>query len=233
MQVSYCGLCRGHGKIFVALRISSVDDACVVRFRSEGEAVGRLPCDTYEENGLRIAALPVVDFDQALVVEEVDSSGAVRGAFRKKLSARRAKWESRFRYRFDRELVDVIRNYDGTFRFTENHLEFVAAVPDADRFLVRAALVVSGVSSPEDLSITCIGTDGRSVDVGVVRCGGSVVKPVKGSGFSYACIPVSISVPKSLENYCFEIRDVADPSATRFSVLEAWLLGCMLEDFGA
>lgn len=77
MQVSYCGLCRGHGKIFVALRISSVDDACVVRFRSEGEAVGRLPCDTYEENGLRIAALPVVDFDQALVVEEVDSSGAV------------------------------------------------------------------------------------------------------------------------------------------------------------
>ena len=233
MQVSYCGLCRGHGKIFVALRISSVDDACVVRFRSEGEAVGRLPCDTYEENGLRIAALPVVDFDQALVVEEVDSSGAVRGAFRKKLSARRAKWESRFRYRFDRELVDVIRNYDGTFRFTENHLEFVAAVPDADRFLVRAALVVSGVSSPEDLSITCIGTDGRSVDVGVVRCGGSVVKPVKGSGFSYACIPVSISVPKSLENYCFEIRDAADSSATRFSVLEAWLLGCMLEDFGA
>ena len=221
MQVSYCGLCRGHGKIFVALRISSVDDACVVRFRSEGEAVGRLPCDTYEENGLRIAALPVVDFDQALVVEEVDSSGAVRGAFRKKLSARRAKWESRFRYRFDRELVDVIRNYDGTFRFTENHLEFVAAVPDADRFLVRAALVVSGVSSPEDLSITCIGTDGRSVDVGVVRCGGSVVKPVKGSGFSYACIPVSISVPKSLENYCFEIRDAADSSATRFSVLEA------------
>ena len=102
MQVSYCGLCRGHGKIFVALRISSVDDACVVRFRSEGEAVGRLPCDTYEENGLRIAALPVVDFDQALVVEEVDSSGAVRGAFRKKLSARRAKWESRFRYLFDR-----------------------------------------------------------------------------------------------------------------------------------
>ena len=76
MQVSYCGLCRGHGKIFVALRISSVDDACVVRFRSEGEAVGRLPCDTYEENGLRIAALPVVDFDQTLVVEEVDSSVA-------------------------------------------------------------------------------------------------------------------------------------------------------------
>ena len=100
-------------------------------------------------------------------------------------------------------------------------------------FLVRAALVVSGASSPEDLSIACIGADGRSVDVGVMRCGGSVVKPVKGSGFSYACIPVSISVPKSLENYCFEIRDVADPSATRFSVLEAWLLGCMLEDFGA
>ena len=164
MQVSYCGLCRGHGKIFVALRISSVDDACVVRFRSEGEAVGRLPCDTYEENGLRIAALPVVDFDQALVVEEVDSSGAVRGAFRKKLSARRAKWESRFRYRFDRELVDVIRNYDGTFRFTENHLEFVAAVPDADRFLVRAALVVSGVSSPEAVSYTHLDVYKRQVE---------------------------------------------------------------------
>lgn len=59
MQVSYCGLCRGHGKIFVALRISSVDDACVVRFRSEGEAVGRLPCDTVRgKTGLRIAALP-------------------------------------------------------------------------------------------------------------------------------------------------------------------------------
>ena len=94
MQVSYCGLCRGHGKIFVALRISSVDDACLVRFRSEGEAVGRLPCDSYEENGLRIAALPVVDFDQTLVVEEVDSSGAVRDAFRKKLSTRGGRRDS-------------------------------------------------------------------------------------------------------------------------------------------
>ncbi|MFR4802775.1 MAG: hypothetical protein ACLT98_05305 [Eggerthellaceae bacterium] len=100
-----------------------------------------------KENGLRIAALPSSTSTKRSS-SKVDSSGAVE-AFRKTL-ARRAKWESRFRYRFDRELVDVIRNYDGTFRFTENHLEFVAAVPDADRFLVRAALVVSGVSSPED-----------------------------------------------------------------------------------
>lgn len=57
--------------------------------------------------------------------------------------------------------------------------------------------VVSGASSPEDLSIAASAPTVGGVDVGVVRCGGSVVKPVKGPGFSYACIPVSISVPKS------------------------------------
>lgn len=71
---------------------------------------------------LRIAALPVVDFDQALVVEEVDSSGAVRGAFRKKLSGSEGEVGIAvplpLRPRACRRHPQPT---DGTFRFSENH----------------------------------------------------------------------------------------------------------------
>lgn len=181
--------------------------------------------------GSFIVALPILDVDQTLVVEEVDASGSVRSSFRKKVAAGKAKWESRLRYRFDGALIEKIRNYDGVFRFTENHLEFIGAIPDVDRIIVRAALVASSDSPFEDLSITCIGADGRKVDSRIVFCGDSIVEPVKGSEFSFSCKAVSISVPKSFENYCFEITDASDSGKTRFSVLEAWLLNCMVDDF--
>lgn len=233
MHVSYCGLCRGHGKIFIDLRISSLGFGSTVQVRSRTDAGDALPCDVYRKcDGSYVVAIPILDIDQILLVEELDSRGVVKETYRKKIGSRWAKWESRLRYRFDRALIERIRNYDGVFRLEENHLEFIQAISDKDRFIVRAALIVSKDTSLDDASITCITSDGRVLDVPTVFCGETVVRPVKGSNYSYSCMSVSISIPKSLENYCFVVRDASNADRTRFSVLEGWLLGCMLDDFG-
>ncbi len=232
MQVMYRGLCRGHGKIFISLEIASIGVGCAISARAYDDADDRMPCDLYrEEEGAYVVALPILDIDQTLIVEETDAEGKVTGSFRKKVSAGRAKWESRFRYRFDGKLIEKIRNYDGLYRFTENHLEFIGAVPDIDRIIVRAALTVSKGASLEDMAITCMGADGQKINASIVFCGETSVEPVKGNGFSYECASVSISIPKAFQNYCFEIRDASNPESTRFSVLESWLLGCMVDDF--
>lgn len=136
MKAIMQGVCRGDGRVYVKIRVegfTAKNELSV--FASIGNA--RIPASLHalSEPGVYVVVLPLISGGKIqFTLQEIAEGVQVVSEITKRLSSRRAKWESRFNYRLHKDICLQIRDIESKSMASPAYLElrnYLDDLPDA------------------------------------------------------------------------------------------------------
>lgn len=227
MRIRKTGICRGDGKIFIRYRIVLDSADGTLNVVDQSRKGFTLPCNVYEAasdadgpaGATYIVVIPNIPIDQCLSFSVVADDGTVIAKAEKTIRFEIAKWESRFNYRFARDMTRSIRNFDDAGKGDRITLEFADVIPAGQNMKVRLRVLIPS-GGFDDLEIKCFTGRPSPVDVSPICLGAESPASDLFYEDNVQELLVSIDLPRVKEYFVIEAIDRIDPKHNGFIVLE-------------
>lgn len=154
MRISMIGICRGSGKVFLALRIDDLQDDSTVEMNCTSTKDGSvIPCSLYpyeaESSFLKdaaefnyVATIPQFSITQKLNFIEYNQKTDSISEASLSVNYQTAKWLSRLNYRMKRKITNLIRDYDIGRNSKEGLFKFIKCIPDTQDNILSVSITL-------------------------------------------------------------------------------------------
>lgn len=230
MKLRIQTICRGSGKVHLLVDAFFLPENSKLLLSTATTSGQQTPSSLFpyegsliEANGDMVkeyvATLPLLSMTQIMHFEVTDMNNQVIHMQDIPLSPSRAKWASRFNYRFHAKEAKEIRDFDENRSFNVASFEFWEAMPFGSEDLIRGIAKVP-LDVVGSIKILCSSQSYTSLSDKVTILGDRVYANSGASEESFREILFSIRVPQYESFFLFEIRDEANNKLLGFDVIE-------------
>lgn len=238
MFVETTGICRGDGKIYVRLSIDGLAQDAHLEASAIGPARETIPCNIYPSNlnpskdgaDCYVLVLPILTLGAASITISDALRTDEHAAF--SLSFARAKWESRFNYRFKPELCRSIRGFDYAARSVKANFDYWSCIPDVENNILRGAVYLP-YRDDTSLSIKCFDTALRPISIRPIVLSNTQLPSAVNENALLREVQFSIRLPKNPIDLVFTLSDELHHEFDSFNTLPADILNGLISDTNA
>lgn len=214
MKVKLDGMCRGSNKIFIKISAELGAASSSLRLECVGVQGKASPCKIvrFPEGGKgaeeNVVVIPDMPFDQTLLFTEVREDGTPVGdAFSHVINPRRAKWESRWNYKFNKRFTSTIRDIGGAANSSSLSLRIFEVIPDGNQTVVRVLATFPYLTEPI-LNITAVTGEMTPVPIEYHMHTNLIVEPSVHIGHKVRKQVYSIVVPNEIDYLLINAKDL-------------------------
>ena len=238
MQFIFSDICRGNGKVFIKLIASGVPDDASLSVNASVSGELEIPAtiakldNTPHEPGSFVVAIPIVQADSVcLNIEAISSQGSTLETLSRSFDLFKAKWTSRFNYKFRPKFCKSIRYQDEALNYDSASFKFWESIPCEGGHILRGCCTVpQGVGDP--LSFKCISAEGETITSSPIGLGTTTSSPDEGCPVLLEETQFSLMIPAELtSNLIFYIKDPNTGRFLGFDVLETHVFNNLTNDF--
>lgn len=227
MRVHLSGVCRGDGKAYLRLFVRGLSDGSALKARAVSARGTAIPCEVYKaplskkkNEQAFIFVLPILQIRSASCgVVEIDGSGAIGERCTFSLHFRKAKWQSRMNYRFNKSLCKEIRDYEQIGSYNKIGMEFWDCISDVSTNIIRG-VVRMPYKDDSCLQMSCMNDRLVKIAINPVYLSDVKVKSDVSEDVFLREVQYSIRIPKDIQNLLFCLTDASHPEFDSFEAIE-------------
>lgn len=226
MKIREAGTCRGSGKVFTKVDITSIPDSSAIVISAKTSDARAIPCALYEleahepANRSFVAVVPMLDVPSCeVMLTETLAAGRPGESASFRINFLVAKWESRLNYKVNQHLCREIRDYDRVGTYDNAMIDFIDCIEDGDEAILRM-VVYEPYRENNEIAITCTDATLNPIPLSLISLGGSEVTVPFSKSKQRRERQYSVRVPNTPQRLIFSIEDANHPSFTNFEVLD-------------
>lgn len=236
MQVAFGELCRGNGKLFLKATVSAHQADTTIELTCCTGDGHPLPSKLYVVERVAptatecIAVVPNMPGKTRLAFSAVDDERIVKDSVSRSINFELSKWESRMNYRFRKEAMADLRDFDIADDYEAITVTFETLIPQEKSFTAKGYLTLpyTGVA---DIEATCLSADMKEVPITLVLLGESATTIDFIPDMAQRTVPFMIEIPKVSDYFLIEFADKEHPGFDSFAVIDPKRFNDMMEDW--
>lgn len=227
MHTRINGICRGDGKIYVKLICDGLKNENTIGVECSSLNGTSIPCNVYKKPATKnssfssfIIVLPILSLRKAsLLVNEVNKTGQQLSSQTLALYFAKAKWLSRFNYRFNKTLCEEIRDYDIIGSYDQATIEFWECIADTKQDILRGVIRLP-FEPDSNVVLECLSQTLNTINVNPIFLSNCIVNTPIGNNVRSREIQFSIKLPHENQNWIFTVSDKNHPNFDSFEEIE-------------
>lgn len=222
-------LCRGNGKLFYKVKLQGSIQMDQLSVEARLEPGTPVPCSLYrvaEGDTSIVVVLPIIENkDILLCIKHCGESVSHYS-----INPNKAKWISRYNYKFNKSLCSEIRDIDETDSRQRAGIAFYECIPHGEATVLHASVITPAAPS-HDISVRLYDDEFEPVDGEFVFTGSCETHSPSSQHIKLHEQQFSIVLPHRGHRYIFIVEDADNPLFNSFDVLDIPQMNDLINDF--
>lgn len=236
MQVAFGELCRGNGKLFLKAAVSTHQADSMIELTCCTGDGHPLPSRLYTLEQVAsnatecVAVVPNMPGKVRLTFSSVDNEHAIKESVTRSINFELSKWESRLNYRFRKDEMADLRDFDVADDYDEITVTFETFIPQENSFTAKGYLTLP-YRDATDIEATCLSSNMEKVPIKLILLGESATTIDFIPDMAQRTVPFMIEIPKVSDYFLIELIDKKHPGYESFAVIDPKRFNDMIDDW--
>lgn len=222
-------LCRGNGKLFYKVKLQGSIQKDQLSLEARLGSGTPVPCGFYaiaEDDTSIVAVLPIIENETIHL--SIKHCGKTTSEY--SINPDKAKWISRYNYKFNKSLCAEIRDIDEKDSRQRSGIAFQECIPNGEKTVLHAS-VITPVAPSHDISVRLYDDEFKPVDSEPIYTGSRETHSPSSQHIKLHDQQFSIVLPHRGHRYIFTVEDADNPSFNSFEVLDIPQMNDLISDF--